>query len=209
MSTGNGILGTNMFAYCENSPVSKSDSNGHVVLSALAATMGKDVLIGIVAAAVSVVSGLIISNIPTVKKSSEKFANTITEAFVRKGHAVQNTLSGLQEKFTVTTIQDTLTDIAGKFGNFKCREAAEAMMISLKRKRRHGVMITIQFPGIKDRNYVWSDIRGMTISENGFHCGIQYEGYVYCNVHPQGLPRIQWINDFVGWGEPMINEIVF
>lgn len=40
----------------------------------------------------------------------------------------------------------------------------------------------------------------MVISLNGDHVGILYNGMVYCNVHPFGLPQIQWELDFIGVG---------
>lgn len=45
--------------------------------------------------------------------------------------------------------------------------------------------------------WIWSDIRGMNISENGIHRGVEYNGRVYCNVHPEGLPLEVWKHDFM------------
>ena len=44
--------------------------------------------------------------------------------------------------------------------------------------------------------YVYSNSRDMIISENGFHVGVEYEGTVYCNVHPEGMAETLWISDF-------------
>ena len=40
VSTGQGILGTNMFAYCENNPVNRVDPSGECWLSAVLVTLG-------------------------------------------------------------------------------------------------------------------------------------------------------------------------
>lgn len=39
------------------------------------------------------------------------------------------------------------------------------------------------------------------ISLNGLHYGIEYNGIVFCNVHPFGLPRSSWEADFWGDGQ--------
>ena len=48
-----------------------------------------------------------------------------------------------------------------------------------------------------------------TVSENGFHCGVCFNGIVYCNIHPFGLPEDVWINDFVGFGIRTVAKIPF
>lgn len=47
------------------------------------------------------------------------------------------------------------------------------------------------------------------ISENGRHVGIKYNGLVYCNVHPEGLPEQVWLNDFLAIGERRIDRQLF
>lgn len=38
--------------------------------------------------------------------------------------------------------------------------------------------------------------------------GVLYEGYVYCNVHPYGLPKEAWIDDdFHGFGYKRVNGV--
>ena len=57
------------------------------------------------------------------------------------------------------------------------------------------------------RGYIWSDIKGKTISENGVHIGVLYNGIVYCNVHPFGLPEIVWTEDFHGTGNKIVTKV--
>lgn len=59
------------------------------------------------------------------------------------------------------------------------------------------------------RGFVWSDIANKTISQNGIHMGVKYNGIVYCNVHPYGLPEALWINDFYGTGNKHIFRVRF
>lgn len=50
----------------------------------------------------------------------------------------------------------------------------------------------------------------MNISENGRHQGIEYEGKIYCNVHPGGLPVEIWKADFISpFGELQYTETEF
>ncbi len=34
------------------------------------------------------------------------------------------------------------------------------------------------------------------ISLSGKHYGVEYQGTVYCNVYPEGLPFNEWVNSF-------------
>ena len=53
MSTGQGVLGCNMFAYCLNNPVSGIDSKGYFVFSALVGSILGGMLAGALSSAVS------------------------------------------------------------------------------------------------------------------------------------------------------------
>lgn len=67
------------------------------------------------------------------------------------------------------------------------------------------VFVTITFIG--GRGYIWSDIKQDVISENGVHVGMLFNGIIYCNVHPFGLPEAIWIEDFHGTGEKIVSKI--
>ena len=45
-------------------------------------------------------------------------------------------------------------------------------------------------------DWIYSDSYGGVISENGKHFGVLFNGIVYCNVHPNGLPFEAWKADF-------------
>ena len=92
------------------------------------------------------------------------------------------------------TVAENLGSIAGKYGNLQCVDAKSAMVEYLLSQNLHGTIIELQFetyPG-----YVYSNSCSAIISENGFHVGIEYEGIVYCNVHPEGMVESLWISDF-------------
>ena len=50
-------------------------------------------------------------------------------------------------------------------------------------------------------DYIYSDSYGGVISQNGKHFGVLFNGIVYCNVHPAGLPYEAWEADFHVPGE--------
>lgn len=41
------------------------------------------------------------------------------------------------------------------------------------------------------------NIAGKAVGNNNNHVGVLYEGNVYCNIHPGGLPYAIWVDDFV------------
>ena len=48
-----------------------------------------------------------------------------------------------------------------------------------------------------DADYVIADrYPNEAISLNGTHFGYLYDGYVYCNIYPEGLPYEIWVNQF-------------
>lgn len=100
-------------------------------------------------------------------------------------------------------IAGDLEDIAGRYGNYECVEAKDAMAKFLDSKGLQYEVITLQYHSSDpERNYVCSRTYGysQSISTNGFHTGIVYNGMAFCNVHPYGLTVGMWLNDFDGEG---------
>ena len=94
-----------------------------------------------------------------------------------------------------------LSDIAGGFAVGQCVEAANAMADHLRKNGQNYMFAEFMFEGWPNRNFVVSRSRGwMTISDNGYHIGILFNGRIFCNVHPQGLPHNAWFADFEGLG---------
>ena len=47
--------------------------------------------------------------------------------------------------------------------------------------------------------YIYSKSKNVAVGETGWHAGVLYNGNVYCNIHPEGLSKDSWINDFEIW----------
>jgi RHS repeat-associated protein len=79
----------------------------------------------------------------------------------------------------------------------KCEECAAHIKAKMQAAGEHGVVIKIVKPTkAKEYDYIYSDSQGKVISTNGEHFGVLANGLVYDNLHPDGLPRDQWLNDF-------------
>lgn len=84
-----------------------------------------------------------------------------------------------------------------------CRSLSCNGEIFVETKKKYS-KISIRYPA--NPGYILSDMYDRVISENGFHTGINYNNVVFCNVHPYGLPKNQWINDFIGLGPKIVEE---
>ena len=106
---------------------------------------------------------------------------------------------GLSSSRGKLSIQQDLGRIAGRFGNLKCVEAANAMQSHLTRNGRNGNVIILQFYG-RGSDYIISDFymdAREAISYNSTHRGVEYNHLVHCNVFPHGKPESQWIKSFM------------
>jgi len=101
-------------------------------------------------------------------------------------------------------ISDKLTEIANKYEDFQCVEAADEMSAFLKSQGITPQQVQLQFTGAGRHNNVWSETLGRTISYNGYHTGIVYQGKVYDNLFKKGLSYNKWIDDFIGFGQKLI-----
>ncbi len=103
----------------------------------------------------------------------------------------------------VKSIKTNLSDIASKYGLYKCKEAAEAMKRYAKNK---GKIIHLYFPDAY-KGYVCCDRYTQAISTNGHHYGYLFDGIVYCNIYPERRLEKMWINSFytAGHGRPIVS----
>lgn len=127
----------------------------------------------------------------------------IVDSFVN----IYDYFSTLSAITAAASVEKNLQGIAEDFGDFKCIEATEAMKEYLKKKKIHGYEITIQYPTYP--GYVFTKMYDRMISKNGIHVGVEYNGLVYCNVHPGGLPYEEWINDFEAVGQRTVTRVPF
>ena len=105
-------------------------------------------------------------------------------------------------------LADDVSDVVNilkRYGKYKCKEAAAALEKMLLDSNTRSNLITIQYRG--GRGYIWSNSKQDVISENGFHCGTEINGIVYCNIHPYGLPVQDWLSDFEATGERHVLRI--
>ena len=101
----------------------------------------------------------------------------------------------------LTSHNQQLSNIAGKYDNLKCVEAANEMKDYLVKNGLQGIQVSIKY----QRDFIVSDTYGTeAISKNGFHTGIMYDGIIYDNIHSNGIPYLDWLNDINGVGQRTI-----
>lgn len=172
------IRRSNVYAYCGNSPSVLSDANGQWFVADDFVTGPVDEFVVLCCLCVLCSLGL-----PAAQQTLSDLSNFLAESF---------------STTTVTSIsiEEDITDIAKKYGNLKCKEAADAISKYLKRKKKKHNLITLSFPTALHGFVVSNKNPNLAISETGFHYGIEYNGNVYCNVYPTGLAFSDWINSF-------------
>lgn len=202
------MSGFNMYAYCSNNPVMHSDSKGTSATETIGESAAWWSLIAVLAAVNPLAAGAVLLACGTIGVSSYAAAETRAAA---ESVDVAVTVEALPEPLAypeeAAENDEDISEIAEGFNVGECVQAADAIKESLKSKNLHGAIIEIQFTGGK--GYIWSESRQMVISINGYHCGVLYNGLVYCNVHPYGLPKEVWISDFWSTGSESIREIYF
>ena len=176
-----------MFAYCLNNPTNMLDTCGQfaILIGALIE------VVGIVVCAIFVVS------IVASPQFQQDFSNVLSW-LVEKTSALITSAKHSSSASFANSVSKGLEDIASSAKEYTCASTADKMAEYLKKKNQKGYIITIQYKN--GRDFIWSDIKNKTISYTGIHVGLEYNGIVYCVVHPYGLPEAQWIDDFKGTG---------
>ena len=124
------------------------------------------------------------------------------------GEILDNIEAGVDEAGGSEDIAAQLGEIAKGYPVGKCDDAVKAMQEFLIQKKLKGSIIILRW--IPSNGYVWSDIANREVGNNGMHQGILYKGKVYCNIHPYGLLKDLWINDFYAPGvKQPVEEIPF
>ena len=101
---------------------------------------------------------------------------------------------------TAAQVGEMLEQEARRHPVFKCIEAARAMANILEKHRKNGELLEIRFIE-RHSDIILSVSKGdLMVSTNNLHQGVLFNGLVRCNIHPQGLPELQWIADFEGSG---------
>jgi RHS repeat-associated protein len=189
------LQSANLYAYCFGNPVAYHDWTGnsaeiYAEHDGEGGGSGLDRGIGIAAVGVAVSVAIAIAIVYEINKPKP---NPVGNSRVSNANAIPG----------------ELTRIAGQYGNLKCVEARKAMEKHIKAKKQHGAIISLQFTGLGRFNNIMSISQNRVISLNGHHEGILYNGLVYCNVHPEGIPFEAWIFDFDGLGNLIVDWIYF
>ena len=190
----------NLYCYCDNLPIAFLDPWGNEALSAqmmefvreeganLALTDGPLPFADAIVAGIAAIAGIVY-----LVEQIDYHANS------------NKSYTTLQNDNSIT---EGISSTAGRYGNLQCVQAANAIKDFLLSNNLHGSIIEIRFP--PSPGYVVSiSHNNNTISENGRHFGVEYQGIVYCNVHPFGLPTEMWISDFDGVGPKEIFRFPF
>ncbi|MFD2329461.1 RHS repeat-associated core domain-containing protein [Cohnella sp. GCM10020058] len=108
---------------------------------------------------------------------------------------------------TITEVSKDLSKIAGKYRNcnLTCTDAAKDMKAYMVKNGIKGMQVEVKYEG--GRGWIWSDSAGKSISENGYHTGILYEGKVYDNIHPNGIEYQKWLDDLHATGTRKTKDI--
>ena len=202
------------YTYCNNAPIVRHDSSGYssglYFDYELVAYLGPWGILALAAYWATVSA----SNAMTYRPR-RSYTETETNQNVSSGFGGAKRKSGTATSLVTRgagtgrdkpqSVASEIGRIASRFGILKCIEAADAITDYLLETDRHGYAIRIQYPcGPHYPGFIVSDIyNGEMISTNGVHKGVLYEGNVYCNVHPYGLPEAEWLADFHGFPEYM------
>lgn len=94
-----------------------------------------------------------------------------------------------------------ITNIAKKFKLFQCQECANVIQDFLMRKGKSGIKVTL-YTGKEKGKYgnIYHDKLKKNISTNGYHIGIEViindQELIFDNIHPLGINRQQWLDNF-------------
>jgi hypothetical protein len=83
------------------------------------------------------------------------------------------------------------------FQVFQCEECARQIRESLQRAGFHGR--TIEICAARDFDYILCNSYAggkSAITMNGRHLGVRVQGFVFDNLHPDGMRYDEWLRDF-------------
>jgi RHS repeat-associated protein len=203
---GANMLVTNLYTYCYNNPAIHSDPTGMIVvlvIAGIAITTAQ----AIVLASMLIFSVSYTLNIGGFRTSVNNAVNWAINNIITTASRILRIYSqlgvwaaGVIADLVAVYASDaakSLPGIAGKYDNFECEDAAEAMKAELIKRRLRGAIVDLVFPNAY-RGFVVSNRLGWgtAISHTGHHFGVYYKGNIYCNIYPEGIPAGLWPEKF-------------
>ena len=196
---------SNLFGYCCNNPVTDQDAKGALSEKQLAQSFSSVLLL-------SMFSALLMANRAKAIVAVGAYVTKVTTPIAAKAFwwkpwliavivvaAVAIVVTSVLVLYNqaVSKTEKSLPDIAGKYGNLKCKEAADAMKAAILKMNLHGSIVDLYFP-YATNGYVISDRTGpyTAISENGHHYGVLFNNNIHCNIYPEGLYKDVWPTKF-------------
>ncbi len=106
-----------------------------------------------------------------------------------------------------TSAQQTAANAALGYPVLQCEQCATHIRVSLQTAGHHGEIIEIRGAGGGDFIVSGSCNNWQTtISQNGRHVGVNVDGVIFDNIHPNGLPLAEWLQDFDASGGIVIHS---
>lgn len=107
-------------------------------------------------------------------------------------------------------IYSALSMIVSKFKLYECVECAEAVLAWLKENKIEGKLVRLK-TRYEDEDFILSDRMESigvlnSITQNGFHYGVEVRGRIFDNLSRQGLSVEEWQKDFHCASEAFVIE---
>ena len=173
---------------------------GEVAVAGASVGLATGLAAGAVAAATSVYSGYTEAVFAYADGIKEDLHETIDDLF--DGESTSSASPQMPDdnnnkKSDKEKTKDLSDEVSDEYKeNYKCKEFESELESKMKENGISGEKIEIRTNYPSD--YIYSDNLKTDISTNGYHCGIEVDGYVFDNLNPTGVPYSQWINDLGG-----------
>jgi RHS repeat-associated protein len=91
------------------------------------------------------------------------------------------------------SIENLMAGIASKFAILECVPCAKALVNAAIGNSESVVIHSVQANG---NQFLWSEIAQKSISNNGYHVGVEIDGLIYDNISSKGISVENWYSQF-------------